>query len=167
VKHALLLLPLLALLFTGCASTHTKTAHRESTQISVGEDSYYELSASNLTRGEVTNVQPPTVVLNSKGNKVLAAIPSDPLAGILTAQDLTVKVGKNQSNAFGKFVGAINNYILGWTAVEGLKAATAQRASDNTLKAAQAAEKTKQTEILSTPTTYIPAEEAVIFPPSR
>jgi hypothetical protein len=150
------------LLLAGCASTHTRTAHHETRTISLGEDSFYELTAQNLTRGEVTNPLPPVVVLNPKGTKVLAAFPADPLAGIITAQNLQIKVGKQQSNAFGKAIGALNNLIMGWTAVEGLKAATAQRASDNALRAKQAQEATAQTALQTAPTKYLPAEGEAI-----
>ena len=101
------------------------------------------------------------MITNPKGTKILGAFPNDPLAGIVTAQGLSLKVGKNQSNAFGKAVGAINNWILGWTTVTGIKEATAARVSDNALRAKQAEEVTKQVGYQTAPTIYDPALQAV------
>lgn len=161
MRHApIILLIVLVALLSGCASTKTVAPGYENTEVTLGEDSLFQLSASNLTRGEVPQL-PPTVVMNAKGNKVLAVMPADPLAGILTAQNLNVKIGKNQSNAFGKAIGAINNYLMAATAIAGLKEQTAQVASNNGLKAAQAKEATAQVGLQTAPTVYAPAEQAV------
>ena len=43
MRHLLILVGLLALALAGCASKHTRTAHYESTEVSVGEDAYDEI----------------------------------------------------------------------------------------------------------------------------
>lgn len=145
----ILVLPILFL--TGCAVKRTVSGGYESVEGSIGEDTYFELSASNLTRGEVTP-QAPTIILNPKGTKVLAAIPADPLAGILTASNLNVKVGKNQSKGFGKFLSTMNGYILGWVTNHAADVSLATTQSNNALEATKAAEVTRRTAINATPT---------------
>lgn len=55
-----------------------------------------------------------------------------------------------------------NNAIAGWGLVRSLEETTAQRVSDNGLKAAQAQEATRQTEIITNGTKYLPAEGEAI-----
>lgn len=156
-----IILLMLCVALSGCASTHTRTAHHETRTISLGEDTYWEGTFQNVTRGEMPERTAPQVIMNPKGTKILAVVYPDPMAGILTAQNAQIKVGKQQSNAFGKAIGALNNWIAGWTAVTGLKEATAQRASDNALKATQASEATAQTALQTAPTVIDPATQAV------
>lgn len=116
----LLIIPFVFLV--GCSvSRNHAPGQRDLSTYTLGEDSYFRISATNLTRGEVTQYNPPTIIQDKKG-RVVAAYPADPLAGILTAQNLNVTVGANQSKSFGKFMGAINNYILGWVTNTGTNA---------------------------------------------
>jgi hypothetical protein len=145
-------------LLAGCATyVPPGTEHRT---ITIGEDSYtWEGKLTNVTRAEIAS--PPTIVTDKKG-RVTHVIP-DPMAGILKADTVEIRATtRNQSNAFAKAMGSLNNLIMGWTAVEGLKAATAQRQSDNALRTAQAREATKQQELLTAPTKYLPAEGEAI-----
>jgi hypothetical protein len=154
---ALVLMPVLV---TGCAVSNVQTASTKRVDFSLGEDSHYEAYAENITRGEV-QAQAPQVIVSPNGKKILAVVYPDPLAGVLTAQGLQVKVGKNQSNGFGKAMGTLNSAIAAWGILGTAKEATAQRASDNALKLGQAKEATAQVGLQTAPTVFDPALQEV------
>lgn len=72
------------------------------------------------------------------------------------------QIKANNSKSFKAGAGVVNNAIGAWGLVEGAKEMTAQKASDNALKASQAKEATAQVGLQTAPTVYLPAEgEAV------
>lgn len=71
-------------------------------------------------------------------------------------------IKNNNSKSFKEGASVVKNLATAYGVVESAKEMTAQRASDNALKAGQAAEATKQQAILSAPTKYLPAEGEAI-----
>jgi hypothetical protein len=145
---------------TGCAVNKTRTAHYERIDATLGEDTYYEISAQNLTRTEPTlgTGGGVTVVMNPQKDKILAAFPNDPLAGIATATGLNIKVGKNQSKGLGMLKAMAQSALNWWGAGKQAAERTAQLASNNALKAEQARQATKQMETLAAPAKFFPGE---------
>lgn len=75
----------------------------------------------------------------------------------------TGKIYEFNSTTMGMDNTSVANTVAGtYGLVSSLQEATAQRVSDNALKASQAAEATRQQAILSAPTKYLPAEGEAI-----
>ena len=140
-------------------------AYYDNLDMSFGEDSDLELSASHITTREPTNVPETQVILNPKGTKILKVIEPTPLAYIASARDIHFKKGKNQSRSFGKVIGAINNYIMGWVTNTGVEAATAQNASNNGVRTAEINAGTQQAAINAQPT-LVPEGVTPVYSPA-
>lgn len=123
----------------------------------IGQDADWILEASYLELGQNGEMPAPIQYTDKKGRLQFYQPPPK----IKAAQNVYFASRPLQSRSFGKVIGALNNWIAGWTAVKGLEAATAQRASDNALKARQAGETTKQVGLQTAPTVYDPATQAI------